>query len=86
MKCLVLALVSLTAAQATDLDELRATQQKLAGARDFNKLPRDEVPLDAFTADSGKENNTVSPRGRCPLPVGPKHRSQSCAKRSRLLH
>ncbi|HUE24340.1 MAG TPA: hypothetical protein VMQ86_21840 [Bryobacteraceae bacterium] len=50
MKYLALAVVSVTAAQATDLDELRATQQKLVGARDFNKLPRDEVQLDAIAA------------------------------------
>jgi len=50
MKSLVLALVSVISAQATDLDELRATQQKLAAARDFNKLPREEVPLEAVAS------------------------------------
>jgi hypothetical protein len=32
---------------AADLDAIRATQQKLIAARDSDKLPRDEVPLDA---------------------------------------
>jgi len=34
-------------ALAGDLDEIRVTQQKLIAARDPNKLPRDEVPLDS---------------------------------------
>jgi hypothetical protein len=35
---------------AADLDDIRATQQKLNNARDSSKLPRDEVPLDLLPA------------------------------------
>jgi hypothetical protein len=40
------ALVFVTAAPASGVDELRVTQRKLVGARDSKKLPRDEVPLE----------------------------------------
>ena len=42
----MLAILAATVAMAGDLDELRATQQKLLEARDPSKLPRDEAPLD----------------------------------------
>ena len=41
-----MALIVSIAASAGDLDEMRATRQKLIAARDSTKLPRDEVPLD----------------------------------------
>jgi hypothetical protein len=46
MRCLVLAMVLPVVALAADLDDIRATQQRLLAAKDPTKLPRDEVPLD----------------------------------------
>lgn len=46
MRCLVIALAVASTAASADLDAIVATQRKLIAARDPNKLPRDEVPLE----------------------------------------
>jgi hypothetical protein len=45
VRCLV-ALVLAASAYAADLNEIRATQQRLVAARNSDKPPRDEVPLE----------------------------------------
>jgi len=47
VKFLLFALLLAAGAHGTGLDEIRATQQKLLGARDGGKPLRDEVPLEA---------------------------------------
>ena len=46
MRALLLALALLVNARGADLDNLRATQLRLIAARNNDKLPRDEVPLE----------------------------------------
>jgi hypothetical protein len=50
MRCWVLALLWSSTALAADLEEIRATRQKLVAVRDSAKMPGDEMPLDEIAA------------------------------------
>jgi hypothetical protein len=62
MKPLVMALAFASAAFGADLDAIVAIQQKLLAARNSDKLPRDEVPLEEVAAAKGQLSSWAESR------------------------